>query len=244
MTVTYTAFYADPPEGPSRWSQYSEYAFGGRRAMELTNPSGRYVVLTDRRTAKRIENDIEVQVVCEDDVPLMVKAVQAELGYVQRTLASLSILADTDCIANRRLDDAMPPQAGLGITYRKDLRINNVAFVRDHDLAAWFLAKALALVSGYSAERQDWFGDQESWEEALGTWPQVEDRGIASPAGRVIHMLPCVTHNCAPCKDGRLKRGQEDAFLLHFKGVRKPHLRKYVDDVLERRFAGALQHAL
>ena len=230
MSVVFTAFYADPDNG-SRLDLYLPMIRAGARVLAKTNPGGRYVVLTDAETAPKLERHVEVAVTAPSGLPLMVKFTAAQAGFMAKHRGGIVVLAGTDCLANRSFEDAMGKGHGLAVTYKKDGKINNIGYSRDHALAEWFLRRALVELERMPPEKQAWFGDQESWEAALG--PVIGKTAVrtARPSGRLIHLYPCITHNSAPKRDGSLKRAQESAFLLHFKGERKEHFQTYAERI-------------
>lgn len=217
MSTIFTAFYVDAGE---RHGEYLQHMMAGAHALELTNPGARYVVLTDRKTAPRLEGHVEFAVTAPDMGPLMLRGVLAQAAFEKTVVADLVILAAPDCIANRDLTHSTFKDQGLCITENKAKKINNVGYARDHDLTHWFLTKAARIIEGYPFPKQEWKGDQESW-------------GDVDVMGRSVHRLPCSTHNAFPRKDGVIKWSViGDAYILHFKGPRKEHLLRYVNSML------------
>jgi hypothetical protein len=199
----------------------------GQRALAATNPGARYVVLTDKKTARHLDKEFEVEAIAPPDKPLMWQYVEAQRVYESRAEPGLVVLAASDCAANRDLNDAL--RHNVAITYRNlpedKCLINNVAYVEDHDRMAWFLKRALAVMR---PDQYNFWGDQQSWQDALGPisgWQAVDDReyGVrrAEPEGRWIHLYPCRTHNCFPKRNGQYSGSSHRAYLIHYKGNRK-----------------------
>ena len=246
MQVVVGAFLADVPGKASCLPAYLPLIQASRKAMELTNPGARYVVLTDSATAPAIEPHAEVWVAAvPTETPLMCKIIQAQALFASQCQADLLVLPDVDCFANRALDDAIPPEVGLAITHKGSkfsYRVNNLAYARDMDLATWFLARAGAILESWPLEAQEWWGDQEAWGAALGTninglgvsnsYIPLERIGdeifLARPARREVYVYPCVTHNCPLREDGSIRENQMNAYFCHLKGPRKQHVERYM----------------
>lgn len=248
MSVTVAAFYADQAGQPPRVQEYLPLIEASRKAVELTNPRARYVVLTDRMTAPQIEPHAEVWAVpsVAPDLPLMLKIIVSQALFAERCQSDLLCLPDVDCLVNRVLDDATPVDVGLAITHKGPkfhYKINNLALARDMDLAAWFLRRAFDILAGWSEDKQVWGGDQEAWQCALGVpmpgeapgpgyWCVVErlrdEILIARPERRTIHLYPCATHNCPLADDGSIRDAQRNAYFVHLKGPRKQHLARFM----------------
>lgn len=200
----------------------------GREALVVTNPGARYVVLTDRATAPKLEKDFEVAVLAPKGQPLMRQYLVAQALYESRAEPGLVVLAATDCVAYRDLGFALCHN--MAVTYRKRGKnlVNNIAYIEDHDRAAWFLRRALDVMR---PEHFDFWGDQQSWEDALGphdSWERLDDKEegirLAKPGGRFIHLYPCRSHNYFPKRSGVLSEVGKRAFLLHYKGSRKHNM--------------------
>jgi hypothetical protein len=236
VSVAFTAFYVQLRDGPI--DAELSYIDAGQRALKATTPNSRYVVLTDRRTAPLLEPHVEVAVVAPDHGALMERYVEAQIRFEEGARDGLVVLAATDCLANRNLDKATPSDHGFALTQKRSGEVNNIGYARDHDLTAHFLRRALAILRQYPPELQHWFGDQLSWQDALGP----ERRGVrgcpnvfaAGDTKRPVFLYPCETHNSFPKKSGELKGSNRRAFLLHFKGPRKPHLQRNADYIVER----------
>src|SRR5512143_4349562 len=71
----------------------------GRAALAETNPSARYVVLTDKETAPYLEGEFEVEVLAPSNRPLMWQFVAAQRAYEGVAEPGLVILAGSDCAA-------------------------------------------------------------------------------------------------------------------------------------------------
>lgn len=196
-----------------------------QEALAYTNPGARYVVLTDRKTAPSLEKYFDVQALAPSSAPLMRQYVEAQRAYEARAEPGLVVLAATDCVAARSLADALGH--GMAVTYRnrgKNL-INNIAYIVDHDKAAWFLKRALDVMR---PEHYDFWGDQQSWEDALGphdAWERLDDKeeGLrrATQEGKSIYLYPCRSHNYFAKRSGALSEVGKRAFLIHYKGTRK-----------------------
>ncbi len=246
MKIEVGTFFADIPGKPSRLPDYLPLIQASRKALELTNPGARYVVLTDSETASAIEPHAEVYVAAvPPETPLMLKIIQAQALFASQCKADLLVLPDVDCFANRPLDDAIPEHVGLAITHKgpkHSYRVNNLAYARDMDLAMWFLARAGAILESWPTEAQEWWGDQEAWGAALGTninglgvsnsYIPLERVGdeifIARPARREVYVYPCVTHNCPLREDGSIREAQRDSYFCHLKGPRKQHVERFM----------------
>jgi len=198
----------------------------GREALEFTNPGARYIVLTDKETAPALEKDFEVEVLAPSGEPLMRQYMLAQLAYEKKAEDGLVVLAATDCAAVRDLSTSL--QHNMAVTYRimGKAMINNIAYVYDHDRAAWFLRRALDMMN---PDFYEFWGDQESWQDALGPseeWeplnPDYPDRiRVAKPDGCWIHLYPCRTHNYFVKRSGAFSNIARRAYLVHFKGNRK-----------------------
>lgn len=238
VKIDFTVFYANVPGEPPRMKEYLPYIAAGQRALRMTNPDARYIVLTDTPTARDLYYYAESFVVPYDTDPLMLKYVRAQEAFLRQTDADLVILAGTDCIPNLSFEDALRDDHGFAITHRGPkfkFKINNVGYSADHRLGADFLASAAEILKGWPAEKQAWLGDQESWEAALGDFKPSEDmvQPVDTKVGR-IWLYPCETHNHVVLKRGDRKPSHEDAYLLHFKGPRKQHLERYVYEHIVR----------
>lgn len=250
MNIQVAAFYADVPGKPSRLSDYLPLIDASRKALELTNPGARYVVLTDEATAPAIEKHAEVWITnVLPDTPLLAKLLRSQALFTAGCKADLLCLPDVDCFANRALDDATPEDVGLAITHKGlkfGWRINNLAYCRDMDLATWFLARASGILESWPQEAQHWWGDQEAWGAALGTninglgvsnsyIPLIETEPgseifIARPAKKTVYVYPCRTHNCPLREDGSIRDAQEGSYFVHLKGPRKQHVDRFMSE--------------
>jgi len=246
VQVVVAAFLADVPGKASCLPAYLPLIQASRKALELTNPGARYVVLTDNATASAIEPHAEVWVAeIPAGTPLMTKIIRAQTLFASQCKADLLVLPDVDCFANRKLDDAIPSKVGLAITHKGQkycYRINNLAYARDTGLATWFLSRAGAILESWPIEAQEWWGDQEAWGAALGThinglgvsnsYIPLERVGpeifIARPEKREVYVYPCVTHNCPLREDGSIREAQTNAFFCHLKGLRKQHVERFM----------------
>jgi hypothetical protein len=201
----------------------------GRKALEHTNPGAQYIVLTDSETAPYLDKEFETEVLAPRGWPLMRQYVEAQRAYLSRVrrLGGLTVLAGTDCAANRSFNDACTHD--LGITYRPRgrHRVNNIAYVHDHDLGAWFLKRALGVMR---PEDYDYYGDQASWEAVLGPpegWelvnPLDKPEGMRRTLvdGRIIYLYPCRTHNYFRKMESAIDKLPPEAYLIHYKGPRK-----------------------
>lgn len=205
---------------------YLPLMHASRAALAQTNPGARYVVLTDKETAPALKK-FEVEVLAPSGWPLMRQYVEAQRQYEAKAEAGLVVLAATDCVANRDLSTAL--RHNMAVTYRDRGRhlINNIAYIEDHDRAAWFLKRALDVMR---PKHYDFYGDQESWQDALGDpkeWrlvnPEVDNdfTRCANVEGRWIHLYPCHTHNYFSKKSGAMSPTAMNAYVWHFKGPRK-----------------------
>lgn len=246
MNITVASFYADIPGKPSRLSEYLPLIQASRRALELTNPGARFVVLTDSLTAPQIEPHAEVWIgKVSPDLPLMQKLIRSQALFAAGCDADLLLLPDVDCFANRDLTGAIPQDVGLAITHKGPkfkYRVNNMAYARDTDLAAWFLARASAILDSWAPEAHQWWGDQEAWAAALGV--QINGLGaafsyvvveriageilVAHPADKTVHIYPCDTHNCFLADDGAMRPKHHEAYFVHLKGPRKEHVERFM----------------
>jgi hypothetical protein len=243
MKITVAAFYADVIGRPSRFADYLPLAVASRRALALTNPGARYVVLTDSLTAARFApHGVECAIMAPEHMPLMEKVIFAQRAFLAHPHPDLGadpdliVLPDVDCLANRALDEAMPANAGLAVTHKGPKfrrRINNVAYVRDRQLGVRFLDAAYRVLEGWPMERRQWGGDQDAWGEVLGDpahWAPGEaaERWIACTAVGTVDVYPCATHNRPLADDGGLRKRHRQAFMIHLKGPRKQHLERFM----------------
>lgn len=254
MKVIVAAFYADVPDKPSRFSEFLPFMLASKRALSIVNPDAKYIILTDVNTVPFLYNaGIDYDVIVPVYMPLMLKIVFAQRMFVKNSIADLIVLPDVDCIANQDLRLAIPEDIGFATTHRGvkfEYKINNLAYIRDKELASWFFDRAYSILRGWPREKQEWEGDQESWQSALAAyhdeslWYSYENLGdghlVSRPEGRDIHIYPCDTHNCMIPMGGNFKPKHTDAFMVHFKGGRKRHLAKW----MEQRFGSVTNQAL
>lgn len=248
MKITVAAFYADVPGQRSRAAEFHRYALAGKRALEITNPGARFVLLTDRATAPLFERDMEVAAVGPAGIPLMFQVMEAQRAFVRSVDTDLLVLPDLDAIVNNDIRKAIPYDVGMAITHKGrkfEYKINNLAYVYDRELADWFFGRALDILATMPAERHQWWGDQEAWEKVVGVPvddvenlpPQLirtaeEEVLVAKLDGRTIHLYPNATHNCPMSNDGSIRPAQIKAFVVHFKGERK----QFIDRFMAERF--------
>lgn len=245
MSVTVAAFYADIPSQASRFDEYLPLMIASKHALSVTNPGARYVVLTDNNTEKLfVGHGIECCPIAIEYMPLMSKIIHAQKSFVKTCDADLIVLPDVDCLANRDLSDSIPMDTGMAITHRGkkfEYKINNLAYIRDRGLGYWFLDKAYDVLDRWPLEKRLWDGDQEAWQAALEpaslgeiNWYNFEDLGgdvlVSRPDGRDIYLYPCRTHNCFMNDAGIIKDNHRNAYMVHFKGSRKQHLGKWMNE--------------
>lgn len=215
----------DPPK--FEFSLFKSLMRIGRAALRKTcGTDSNYIVLTDKETAPFLKSEFDVRVCAPSGVPLMRQYVEAQANYLEDSPEpGLTVLAATDCAPGRDLRGCC--KYGLGVTYRIRGRshINNLAYVNDPDLGAWFLRRALS----FFPETPGWYADQESWYKALGpfeTWKLVDPEGMPDSTrevvvkGHLIGLLPCKTHNYFVKSTGNLSGAARDAWVLHYKGVK------------------------
>ncbi len=253
MDIVVAAFFADVLGAPSRLNDYLPLIEASRKALELTNPGAKYVVITDGLTAPGIEKHADVWIAdVPAEAPLLTRLLRSQVLFTAQCDADLLCLPDIDCFANRDLSDATPEDLGLAITHKGEKfgwRINNLAYIRDPELGAWFLDRAVSILMGWTREAQEWWGDQEAWGWALGT--QVNGLGLSAAyiplvqfgepdaagertfvarpaAGRYVYVYPCRTHNCPLADDGIMRPMHHDAYFVHLKGPRKQHVDRFM----------------
>lgn len=238
--LTVAAFYADVGS-ESRFPEFCSYGIAARKALALTNPAARFVILSDLKTGRKFSAEgFDVVSLADPTLPLMLQIIDAQRWFVQSHWDGdgLLVLPDIDAMANRQLDDATPEDHGLVITHKGakfDYRINNLAYVRDRDLGAWFLTRAYRILQSFDRSQWHWWGDQEAWGAACGIpfggggkagyWVPIKEyngeKFRADPErGKTIWLYPCATHNATMAIDGQI-RHQRDAYFVHFKGARK-----------------------
>lgn len=243
MKSAFVIFFSS--QDPKKQNDYLKQMEVCRKALELTNPGMDLIVLTDKETAPALKG-YDTRVIADSSLPLMLRYTLAQAEFERTADYDLVVLAEADCLANRNLQDAIPRDHGLGITYRprrafrhEDFDefilppINNLAYVRDHELAEWFLRRACKFMEDMPT--LEWWADQAAWHQALKPWgadsPDLVVRE-ARPEGRLIHLYPCQTHNHFPLSGLRPKKLTKDAFIIHFKGERKhdmePFFERYV----------------
>jgi len=250
--MIFAVFYVHPFGAPlDQAKEQLAFMKAGRRALEATNPGSRYVLLTDHASAAYFEREIEIECCAPGGQPLMLQSILAQRAflYIKRH-EDLIVLADTDCIPNRPLGDAIAD--GVAVTHRGPKFkwiVNNICYSRRH-IDAWYLYDHAAIrLRTWPAEKQEWWGDQEALQHVLGI-PLVKgetvefgaDWDFRPPAEEIfpapgdprISMVPCRTHNCFAADDGRMTPAMRDAYIVHFKGPRKQHLLDYVN----QRFGG------
>ena len=212
--------------GPDTLRVFRPLMEAGRKALTRTTPFSEYIVLTDKETAPFLENDFQIEVCAPSDTPLMRQFVEAQANYEAKAEPGLTVLAGTDCAAARNLGESCPYD--LGITYRVRGRghINNLAYINDHDMGAWFLRRAIKCMPAEPV----WYADQESWYSALGPFsrwelldPDAEYDSTRSTVvnGRLIHLLPCRTHNYFVKGSGCISGDARDSWVFHYKGVKE-----------------------
>lgn len=239
--VTVAAFYA----GAERFAEYRDMIVASRVALQRTNPDANFIVLTDSATAPFIDRIADVAVVVPNDMPLMLKIIEAQRKFCSGFTRDLLVLPDIDCLANRELTDAVPKDMGLAITHKGEkfnYRINNLAYIHDPDLADWFLSRAKSILESWPREQWDWWGDQDAWGAAcgslingVGAWVFASGYGadlfMCQPEkGKRVWLLPCSRYNCTMPDDGNVRSAQESAFFVHFKGPRKQHIQRWMTD--------------
>lgn len=202
----------------------------GKRALEATNPGAEYIVLTDAETAPYLAKEFTTVVTAPSNTPLMLQFLIAQLDYCRFVdKGGLSVLAGTDCVASKPIENAIDTAHDVVITYRMGGRcnINNVAYVRNHEKMVWFLRRALGFMN---PNLVDFFGDQEAWAAALGpveNWVPIDSEArsickrVVSVDGRKIWLYPCKIFNNAPKRSGAFGSGASKAYLVHYKGTRK-----------------------
>jgi len=236
MKIIVAAFYADIPGRPSRFDEFLTLVLASRRALALTNPRARYVVLTDPPTGELFDRaGVANLPIAETALPLMLKIIDAQRRFVRQTAADLIVLPDIDCLANRALADAIPATVGLAVTHKGPKfrrKINNLAYVRDRELGARFLDRAFAVLEGWPVDTQEWGGDQEAWGAVLGEprdWRPLGGECFVTPSAPHIHLYPCATHNKPLADSGEIHaRRHAVAYFIHLKGPRKQHLAKFM----------------
>jgi hypothetical protein len=235
MSVVFTVFHVEMnPEAP-RVREFLGYIKAGQAALAATNPTARYVVLTDAATAPLLDKHVEVAVRAPSAGPLMLRYLAAQANFERTDTANFTVLAATDCAANRDLTKATSRHHGFVTTLNKAGKVNNVAYIRDHELAARFLTAAAAELENMPAEKQKWFGDQESWDAVLGDTRSESDKDgilVAPFRDRAIHLYPWTLHNHFVPNDGFPKKRHKGAYLLHFKGPRKKNMERYVQEYI------------
>jgi hypothetical protein len=236
MQITVAAFLSG---GPDIIAQYSDFIKASRTALSVTNPGARYVVLTDACSVPLIAPLADVCVCADLELPLMPRIIKAQAKFCSLFRGDILVLPDIDCIANKDLSVAIPPDVGMATTHKGEkfnYRINNLAYIRDAGLGQWFLERALDILLRWPVVQLQWWGDQDAWGAALGSemkgigaWVFIErvaeEVFVARPErGKEIWLYPCQTHNCFFPDDGNVRPEQEKAFMVHFKGSRKRHL--------------------
>ncbi len=253
MKIVVAAFYADIVGQPSRFDEFLPLILASRYALSITNPRATYIILTDYTTSRLLEEyDINHMAIAPEHMPLMSKIIFAQKEFMRKCDADLIVLPDIDCIANMDLSNVTPNHVGMAITHRGkkfDYHINNLAYIRDRDLAYWFLSRAYCILDGWPIEKRLWMGDQEAWEAALDrrqpgndviditsrqTTYTFEGLGddilVSRPLGQDIYLYPCTTHNCFMNDAGIIKDNHRNAYMVHFKGERKQHLDSWMQD--------------
>lgn len=126
------------------------------------------------------------------------------------------IVKSLDSVFRRKFDWAVTERPSM-----KDKINNGVMFVKpenkDKLIECWGLMRQIA--SGYEARLKAWYADQRAVNEILAGNP---------PCGLNILRLPCKTYNASPDKDGG-NIALKHAYILHFKGLRKEMMEKYVE---------------
>ncbi len=252
MKIIVAAFYADIVGQPSRFDEFLPFVLASQKALAATNRDAKYIVLTDDTTARLFENyNVNYRIVSPEHMPLMTKIVFAQREFLMRCDADLVVLPDVDCMANKSLDDATPGYAGIMITHRGkkfDYKINNLAYIRDRDLGVWFLDKAYQMLEQWPRAKHEWEGDQEAWQAVLTGKEYVEpannieydfaelgnDHLVCRLGERDIYIAPCTTHNCIMSNDGAIRPAQRAAYMVHFKGDRKRHLDRWMEERFEQ----------
>lgn len=253
MKIVVAAFYADIVGQPSRFDEFLPLILASRYALSITNPKATYLILTDYTTSRLLEeHNIDHVAIAPEHMPLMSKIIFAQKEFMKKCDADLVVLPDVDCIANKDLSNAIPNNVGLAITHRGkkfDYHVNNLAYIRDRDLAYWFFSRAYSILNDWPLEKRIWMGDQEAWEAALDsrqsrndiidiTSRQItykfedlsNDILVSRPLGQDIYLYPCTTHNCFMNDAGIIKNSHRNAYMVHFKGERKQHLDSWIQD--------------
>ena len=116
MNIVVAAFYADIPGKPSRLNEFLPLILASRRALFLTNPNAKYVILTDSLTGELLRDHVDYKVVAPEHMALMPKILFAQQTFLSRCEADFIILTDVDCLANRSFDDVTPDYVGFATT--------------------------------------------------------------------------------------------------------------------------------
>jgi hypothetical protein len=241
VSTVFTAFFVAKTQVAIQ--EYLKYIQYGVKALQVTNPKARYVVLTDKETAPALEGYVEVTVTAPSDTPLMMAGILAQAKYTKKATDELTIHAAPDCMVARSLSGVFAhPTHGMVVTYRRPPEpINNVAYIRDHELAYRFLMQAAAKLETVRGHKVfDWGGDQWAWYQCLPEpWETLPaDMGFhglpesdikrVNFDGSKIYLYTCTTHNHFVRNTGDPKRLTRNAFMLHFKGPRKKHMAEYL----------------
>lgn len=239
MKIVVAAFYANIIGQPSRFDEFLPLMLASKYALSVTNPTASYIILTDHLTAKLFErHDLRYTTVAPDHMPLMSKIIFAQRIFVSRCDADLIILPDVDCIANRDLSHSIPEHVEMAITHRGmkfSYSVNNLAYIRNRDLASWFLERAYRILDDWPLEKRLWEGDQRAWEAVLDDKLEIigdikDDVLLSRPMGRDIYLYPCKTHNCFMNDAGIFKDNHRNAYMVHFKGPRKQYLAAWMKE--------------
>lgn len=246
MKTILTSFFCLSDKSPqpieTQLDLYIPLLLAQKRALLFREPDAHHAVICDAETKQAVEATL-ADLLCYPTAPsderLMVQSVVAQRRFLEDEATHLTqshdsfvVLADADCVPARPLQDALPAGVIAGATYNdKGLRIINVGYVRGRRGALAFSAMlndAESMIRRWPQHLQDWFGDQEAWDMALG-WRHGSP-GTPDYHARVgvfpVNLYPCSTHNHIPLHSGTMKNNKP--FIVHFKGDRKEHMLEYV----------------
>lgn len=175
-----------------------------------------------------MHGDYKMEFLPDQEPHLMNWILAAQLAYIESPLFDQdSVIFSPDALVLKRLEPVFDLAFDVAFTDRKNPRwpINNgVIYLKPEkraELAAMW-RKCLEICKSYPVETQDWYGDQQSLNDAL-------QAGVHTELGLQVELLPCEVYNASPMKPGQAptKRLLQDAYVAHFKGKRKDAMKDY-----------------
>lgn len=150
----------------------------------------------------------------------------AQLQFIESDFFNQdSVLFSPDALIVRPLEQIFEQDFDIGFTVRDNPRwpINNgVIFLKpqNKEKIADYWKFAISVCKSYPVETQKWYGDQQSVHE-------VYAQGSHEQIGLNVKLLPCAKYNASPRLGPVDHELLKYAYIVHFKGKRKPLMKEY-----------------